>query len=198
MFKKLMSFINNKAETAIEKNTSPEDAWRSAGRILIKEIDRLRHTRITAAHEIRKLEKKVAEHKEHHEKKEAEIKKLLAANQEVSNSHYILALQHRNIWQGLQDKIEDLRSMNVQIDLSVVELDKKMAEVKINLDIIELNKETENMGLTIPEDVIASVGHTTVNVDTIVTKIDVLLGGKNAASVTSADVSAYIDALKAN
>lgn len=197
MIKKLFSFLNNKVETVIEKNTSPEDAWRSAARILIKEIDRLQHTRITANHEIVKLSKKVVEHKALHESKEAEIKKLLAASQEVSNSHYILALQHRNIWQGLKEKINELFEMNKQIDLSVVELDKKLADVKMNLEIIELNKQTESLGLTVPEDVIASVGHTSVNVDTIVTKIDVLLGGKNAASVTSADVSAYIEALKA-
>ncbi|CCK74108.1 protein of unknown function [Pseudotevenvirus RB43] len=197
MIKKIFSFLNNKVETVIEQNTSPEDAWRSAARILIKEIDRLQHTRITAAHEIAKLSKKVVEHKALHESKEAEIKKLLAASQEVSNSHYILALQHRNIWQGLKEKINELAEMNKQIDLSVVELDKKLADVKMNLEIIELNKQTESLGLTVPEDVIASVGHTSVNVDTIVTKIDVLLGGKNAASVTSADVSAYIEALKA-
>lgn len=87
--------------------------------------------------------------------------------------------------------------MNKEIDLSVVELDRKLADVKINLEIIELNKQTESLGLTVPEDVIAAVGHTSVSVDTIVTKIDVLLGGKNAASVTSADVSAYIDSLNA-
>lgn len=197
MFKKMFSFLNNKVETVIEKNTSPEDAWRSAARMLIKEIDRLQHTRITATQEISKLSKKVVEHKALHENKEAEIKKLLAASQEVSNSHYILALQHRNIWQGLKEKINELEEMNKQIDLSVVELDKKLGDVKMNLEIIELNKQTESLGLTVPEDVIASVGHTTVNVDTIVTKIDVLLGGKNAASVTSADVSAYIEALKA-
>lgn len=197
MFKKLVSFVTGKVETAIEQNTSPEEAWRSAARILIKEIDRLQHTRVSAVQEIVKLKKKVKEHKDLHSGKESEIKKLLAAGQEVSNSHYVLALQHRNIWQGLQTKIEDLEGMNKEIDLSVVELDRKLADVKINLEIIELNKQTESLGLTVPEDVIAAVGHTSVSVDTIVTKIDVLLGGKNAASVTSADVSAYIDSLNA-
>lgn len=197
MFKKLVSFVTGKVETAIEQNTSPEEAWRSAARILIKEIDRLQHTRVSAVQEIAKLKKKVTEHKNLHTGKESEIKKLLAAGQEVSNSHYVLALQHRNIWQGLQTKIEDLEGMNKEIDLSVVELDRKLADVKINLEIIELNKQTESLGLTVPEDVIAAVGHTSVSVDTIVTKIDVLLGGKNAASVTSADVSAYIDSLNA-
>lgn len=195
MFKKLVSFVTGKVETAIEQNTSPEEAWRSAARILIKEIDRLQHTRVSAVQEIVKLKKKVKEHKDLHSGKESEIKTLLAAGQEVSNSHYVLALQHRNIWQGLQTKIEELEGMNKEIDLSVVELDRKLADVKINLEIIELNKQTESLGLTVPEDVIAAVGHTSVSVDTIVTKIDVLLGGKNAASVTSADVSAYIDSL---
>lgn len=197
MFKKIVAFVTGKVETAIEQNTSPEEAWRSAARILIKEIDRLQHTRISAVQEIAKLKKKVVEHKDLHTGKESEIKKLLAAGQEVSNSHYVLALQHRNIWQGLQTKIEELEGMNKEIDLSVVELDRKLADVKINLEIIELNKQTESLGLTVPEDVIAAVGHTSVSVDTIVTKIDVLLGGKNAASVTSADVSAYIDSLNA-
>lgn len=197
MFKKIVAFVTGKVETAIEQNTSPEEAWRSAARILIKEIDRLQHTRVSAVQEIVKLKKKVKEHKDLHSGKESEIKKLLAAGQEVSNSHYVLALQHRNIWQGLQTKIEDLEGMNKEIDLSVVELDRKLADVKINLEIIELNKQTESLGLTVPEDVIAAVGHTSVSVDTIVTKIDVLLGGKNAASVTSADVSAYIDSLNA-
>lgn len=197
MFKKIVAFVTGKVETAIEQNTSPEEAWRSAARILIKEIDRLQHTRVSAVQEIAKLKKKVREHKDLHSGKESEIKKLLAAGQEVSNSHYVLALQHRNIWQGLQTKIEELEGMNKEIDLSVVELDRKLADVKINLEIIELNKQTESLGLTVPEDVIAAVGHTSVSVDTIVTKIDVLLGGKNAASVTSADVSAYIDSLNA-
>ncbi|AFC22354.1 hypothetical protein CPT_Margaery256 [Citrobacter phage Margaery] len=197
MFKKIVAFVTGKVETAIEQNTSPEEAWRSAARILIKEIDRLQHTRVSAVQEIVKLKKKVKEHKDLHSGKESEIKKLLAAGQEVSNSHYVLALQHRNIWQGLQTKIEELEGMNKEIDLSVVELDRKLADVKINLEIIELNKQTESLGLTVPEDVIAAVGHTSVSVDTIVTKIDVLLGGKNAASVTSADVSAYIDSLNA-
>ncbi len=197
MFKKIVAFVTGKVETAIEQNTSPEEAWRSAARILIKEIDRLQHTRVSAVQEIVKLKKKVKEHKDLHTGKESEIKKLLAAGQEVSNSHYVLALQHRNIWQGLQTKIEELEGMNKEIDLSVVELDRKLADVKINLEIIELNKQTESLGLTVPEDVIAAVGHTSVSVDTIVTKIDVLLGGKNAASVTSADVSDYIAALNA-
>lgn len=197
MFKKIVAFVTGKVETAIEQNTSPEEAWCSAARILIKEIDRLQHTRVSAVQEIVKLKKKVKEHKDLHSGKESEIKKLLAAGQEVSNSHYVLALQHRNIWQGLQTKIEELEGMNKEIDLSVVELDRKLADVKINLEIIELNKQTESLGLTVPEDVIAAVGHTSVSVDTIVTKIDVLLGGKNAASVTSADVSAYIDSLNA-
>lgn len=197
MFKKIMAFVNGKVETAIEKNTSPEDSYRGAARLLLKEIDRLRHTRVSSVREIAKLKLKVEEHKGLHLNKEKEIKKLISAGQEISNSHYILALQHRNIWQGLSKKIDDLEAMNVQIDVSVVDLDKKLSDVAINLEIIELNKQTENLGLNVPEDVIASVGHTSIDVDTIVTKIDVLLGGKNGmASVTPTDVSDYIDSLK--
>lgn len=75
MFKKLVSFVTGKVETAIEQNTSPEEAWRSAARILIKEIDRLQHTRVSAVQEIVKLKKKVKEHKDLHSGKESEIKK---------------------------------------------------------------------------------------------------------------------------
>lgn len=38
MFKKIVAFVTGKVETAIEQNTSPEEAWRSAARILIKEL----------------------------------------------------------------------------------------------------------------------------------------------------------------
>lgn len=74
MFKKIVAFVTGKVETAIEQNTSPEEAWRSAARILIKEIDRLQHTRVSAVQEIVKLKKKVKEHKDLHSGKESEIK----------------------------------------------------------------------------------------------------------------------------
>lgn len=192
---KITAFFRNKVETAIEKNTSPEDMWRDAARQLIAEIDKLRHTKVAATREIATLLNKISEHKNLHESKENEIKALRKSGVDVSNSHYVLALQHRNIWQGLKVKVTELEEMIKQIDVSVVELADKLADVKINIEIIELNKQTENLGLTIPEDVIAAVGHTSVNVDTIVTKIDVLLGGKNASAVTSADISAYKAAL---
>lgn len=198
MFAKLKNFLSAKVETAIEANTSPEDAYRQAARLLINEIDRLKHSRVSIDQEIAKMARKIMEHKNHHVSKEAEIKKLLAAKQDVSNSHYILALQHRNIWQGLEARREELRNTNTTIDESVVDLDRKLRDVHMNIEVIELNKQTESLGLSVPEDVLASMGHVSVSVDTIVTKIDVLLGGKNAAAVTSSDVSAYIDSLKAN
>ena len=39
MFKKLVSFVTGKVETAIEQNTSPEEAWRS-GESTLKDTEK--------------------------------------------------------------------------------------------------------------------------------------------------------------
>lgn len=197
MLKSISAFFSNKVSTAIEKATKPEDMYRDAARQLIGEIDRLKHTQVSSTREIVKIEKLVEKHSGLHQNKEAEIIALQRSGSVVSNNHVILALQHRNIVSGLGQKKIDLTEMNNQIDLSVVELSAKLDDIKMNLDIIALNEETAKLGLTVPEDVIAAVGHVNVNVDTLITKVDVLMGGSQSmASVTTGDIASYMEELK--
>lgn len=197
MLKSISAFFSNKISTAIEKATKPEDMYRDAARQLIGEIDRLRHAQISSTREIVNIEKLVDKHTALHKNKEAEIIALQRSGADVSKNHVILALQHRNIVTGLGQKKADLSEMNNQIDASVVELSTKLDDIKMNLDIIALNEETSKLGLSIPEDVIAAVGHVNVNVDTLITKVDVLMGGSQSmASVTTGDIASYMEELK--
>lgn len=197
ILKSISSFFSNKVETAIEKATKPEDMYRDAARQLIGEIDRLKHTRVSSVREIVNIDKLVEKHSALHKSKEDEIVLLQRSGADVSKNHIILALQHRNIVTGLGQKKTGLSEMNNQIDASVVELSTKLDDIKMNLDIIALNEETAKLGLTIPEDVIAAVGHVNVNVDTLITKVDVLMGGSQSmASVTSGDIASYMEELK--
>lgn len=197
MLKSISAFFSGKVLSAIEKATKPEDVYRDAARQLISEIDRLKHTQVSSIREIDKIEKLVEKHSGLHKNKEAEIIALQRSGSVVSNNHVILALQHRNIVSGLGQKKIDLTEMNNQIDLSVVELSTKLDDIKMNLDIIALNEETAKLGLTVPEDVIAAVGHVNVNVDTLITRVDVLMGGSQSmASVTTGDIASYMEELK--
>ncbi|QPI17915.1 hypothetical protein POP12_123 [Pectobacterium phage POP12] len=199
MFKSIASFFKTKVNAAIENALTPEDVYRDASRQLIGEIDRLRHASITTKREIVTVESNIQKHLRLQKQKEKEIIAISRSGADVSKSHVVLALQHKNIVEGLTAKREEMIGVNVQIAESVVELSAKLEDVKLNLDIIRLNSETSKLGLSVAEDVVAAAAHVSVNVDTLVTKVDVLLGGGagDMTKVTSFDVDEYLKTLKA-
>jgi len=190
-FKKLFNFVNNRASTAIETATKPEERTREASRLIIRKMDELRHKEIDGKKQIKKLQDLVDTHAAEHQKKETQILELLKAEQDVPQNLYVLSVQHRNIAEGLKGKLLKSQEAVDKIPASIVKLDQRLADVRMQQEVQELATISKELGIDMPEDLQASIDHDLATVDNILLEMEVLNGGDKAFTVNTIDVSVY-------
>lgn len=190
-FKKLFNFVNNRASTAIENATKPEERTREASRLIVSKMNELRHKEIDGIKQIAKIQGLIDTHSAEHQKKEGQILELLKSEQEVPQNLYVLSVQHRNIAEGLKAKLVKSQEAVDKIPQSIVKLDQRLADVRMQQEVQELATISKELGIDMPEDLQASIDHELANVDNILLEMEVLNGGDKAFAVNAIDVSVY-------
>lgn len=191
VIKKLFNFVNNRASTAIENATKPEERTREASRLIVSKMGELRHKEIDGKKQIAKTQALIDTHAAEHRKKEDQILELLKSEQEVPQNLYVLSVQHRNIAEGLKGKLVKSQEAADKIPEYIVNLDRRLADVRMQQEVQELATISKELGIDMPEDLQASIDHDLANVDTILLEMEVLNGGDKAFAVNAIDVSVY-------
>lgn len=191
VIKKLFNFVNNRASTAIESATKPEERTREASRLIIRKMDELRHKEIEGVKQIAKTQALVDTHTAEHQKKEGQILELLKAEQDVPQNLYVLSVQHRNIAEGLKSRLAKSQETVDRIPASIVKLDQRLSDVRMQQEVQELATISKELGIDMPEDLQASIDHDLATVDNILLEMEVLNGGEKAFAVNAIDVSVY-------
>ncbi|WJZ28019.1 hypothetical protein NCTGTJJY_CDS0140 [Serratia phage 92A1] len=187
IIKTIKSFFKGKVATAIASSISAEDKYNQAALTLIHEIDRLSHSQVASVNQISKLRTTAQTHAEAQSKKEREIKHIAKTSGEISKTHAKIAMQHKILAEAATKKALSLEEKNNEIDIQVVNLGSALDEIKAQLEYIRLAKESNSLGLELPSDVIESVGHVKVDVDTLIREVDTFLGSK-AGTMTTTDL----------
>lgn len=196
--KTLKSFFQGKVATAVAKSISAEDKYNQAALTIIHEIDRLKHSQVASVNTVSKLRTQAQTHTEAQAKKEREILHIAQTTGEMSKIHAKIALQHKILAEALTKKAEALTAKNLEIDVQVVGLADQLDEIKAQLEYIRVAKESNSLGLELPEDVIESVGHVKVDVDTLIREVDVFMGSKaGTMDTTGIDLEMYMAELSA-
>ncbi|QPI13987.1 hypothetical protein MYO4S_00236 [Serratia phage 4S] len=189
----LKSFFKGKVATAVAKSVNAEDKYNQAALTVIHEIDRLKHSQVASVNTISKLQAQAETHRQAQAKKEREILHIASTTGEMSKIHAKIALQHKLLAEAVTKKAETLTAKNLEIDVQVVALADKLDEIKAQLEYIRVAKESNSLGLELPEDVIESVGHVQVDIDTLVREVDVFMGSKAGTMDTSGmDLEMYM------
>lgn len=190
--KMIVEFLRTKFGAFAAKNTSATDKLNAAARRIIDNIDMLRHRDVSAANEISKIRAKGEASAAEYQKREKEILLLRRQGKPVQEVMVKIALQHRQISEAMTQRADALVEMTKQIKATVVEMDDKLQEIKMQLEFARLNEESKAMGIGSVEDVIESAGHANVDVDTILTEIDVFIGDEARGVASSTDITLYM------
>lgn len=190
--KTLKSFFRGKVATAIASSITAEDKYNQAALTLIHEIDRLQHSQVASKNTISKLKDQANIHSAAQLTKERELKLNAELNGTVSKVQAKIAMQHKILATAATTKVKSLTDKNNEIDKQIVILADSLDEVKAQLEYIRLAKESNSLGLEVPSDVIESVGHVKVDVDTLIREVDVFLGSSATMSTSNLDLDAYI------
>lgn len=200
MLKKLVAFIRAKFGTFAARNTSVEDQYTEAGNRLIDEIHKLKTRSVTSRKEKVRLLELSREKTARQEAKEKEIKYLMKTNptQDLT-THVKLAILYRNTAAALKKKADEIDGIQESIAEAVIKLDDERQSLAVKLEFIREARSVDAMGIESVEDVVLSAGLTSVDVETILRRVDTFNSDQIPAEIqaTSADVAEYLESLKA-
>ncbi len=198
MLKKIVEFIRAKLGTFTARNTSVEDQYTAAANRLIDEIHKLRTRYETSKAEKVRLTKAANDKRERQASKEKEIKHFMATEPDRDlTMHVKLAILYRNTAAALDKKAAEIDGIQASIKEAVVKLDDERQNLSVKLEFIRESRAVNSMGIDSVEDVILSSGLTSVDVETILRRVDTFNGEQVPAEVqaTSADVAEYLASL---
>lgn len=200
MLKKLVAFIRAKFATFAARNTTVEDQYTEAADRLIDEIHKLKTRSVTSRKEKVRLLELSREKTARQEAKEKEIKYLMKTNptQDLT-THVKLAILYRNTAAALKKKADEIDGIQESIAEAVIKLDDERQSLAVKLEFIREARSVDAMGIESVEDVVLSAGLTSVDVETILRRVDTFNSDQIPAEIqaTSADVAEYLESLKA-
>lgn len=201
-FKTLLKRIFSTAEanvvSGLEKLNSTEKRFNLAANKLCEEIRRLETARVANKREGVKLTNMAVENDADANKREEEIKQLLARGGQPNRAVVQIILHRRRIATALLKQAEELKASEDVINSAIVQLGDRLDTVKANLELARIKKETNGMGLSLPEDIEFDAGIVNVDVDALVREIEVQDSGAGMVSApSSVEIENYLASLTA-
>ena len=193
-FKTLLKRIFSTAEanvvSGLEKLNSTEKRCNLEANKRGEEIGRLETARVPNKREGVKLTNMAVENDADANKREEEIKQLLARGGQPNRAVVQIILHRRRIATALLKQAEELKASEDVINSAIVQLGDRLDTVKANLELARIKKETNGMGLSLPEDIEFDAGIVNVDVDALVREIE---GQDSGAGMVSAPSSVEIE-----
>lgn len=193
IFQRLKSIFNDattKVELVVQKSVSPKERFQKAALDLSDKIDEFQKSEIRINREIRKVTSQIYDHSNEGDKISKLIKLKIEQGEEVPPALYKLGYTRELIVENLKAKKAQYAEAVAVIPENVVKLDAKRSEIMLNIELINLNQVSDELGLTLPEDITSSVDISVVDIDTMLVKTEII-HGESATSIDTAGLELY-------
>lgn len=198
LLKSIFSTAEANVVSGLEKLNSTEKRLNLAATKLCDEIRRLETARVTNKREAARVTNLAVENDADANKREDEIKQLLARGGQPNRAVVQIILHRRRISAALMKQAEELTASQDVLNSAIVQLGDRLDTIKANLELARIKQETSGMGLTLPEDIEFDAGIVNVDVDALVREIEVQDSSAGLVSApSSVEIENYLASLSA-
>lgn len=198
LLKSIFSTAEANVVSGLEKLNSTEKRLNLAATKLCDEIRRLETARVTNKREAARVTNLAVENDADANKREEEIKQLLARGGQPNRAVVQIILHRRRISAALMKQAEELTASQDVLNSAIVQLGDRLDTIKANLELARIKQETSGMGLTLPEDIEFDAGIVNVDVDALVREIEVQDSSAGLVSApSSVEIENYLASLSA-
>lgn len=199
MFKRIAAFLKVKTDSAMIKNMSVQEQYESAALQIIQEIKKLRQRHVEAKGEIVRFRQIAKQKDEARAKVDSDILTVRKTSPKTDVSTRVkLALIHKHSAVQFRKKADALEEMLVQIEDTVRLYSDKRDDLAIRLELIRETKAAREAGLENVDDVLESAAMLDIDIDTILSEVQVFKGDDTTAvNIGSSDMEDYLSQLEA-
>lgn len=196
IFKRIFGIMNAKATTLAVNQIKAVDNYNQASVILMDEIERLDREKNEGKKLLVEFQNKIKDLDKDADSREATVRKLLEAGNDVDKTVLQIILRKRQLAAGLHDKVKAIEEGNKKRAQSIVLLNDRLETLKHQLELERLNARFAEEGVDLPEVVDYNVEDVTISVNRLMQEVDVFTTSTSETPVTAIDVDAYLESLK--
>lgn len=193
--KRLFRSVEANVNHAVTQNINAEKQLKLAASTLCDEIRRLEHSRVSTKQRMSQLYKEADKHRADFNDREKQLKELISRGGKPTNSLVLLVLNKKKLADALTENGHTVRDSLPKLNEAIVGLGDRLDEVKASLDLVRLKQESEDLGVLLPDDLEAVVGHTTVDVDAIIRDVETFTGHDVRSGASTDEIDQYLASL---
>lgn len=195
LMKRIFTVFEANAVAGLDKLTDTEKRLNLAARKLSDEIRRLEEARVANVMQAVKMRKTAEENLAEAYKRENILKDAISRGVTPSRAEALIILHRRRIGEALQVKVTDIESSNKELNNAIIQLGDKLDDVKSNLELVRIQKEINDLGLSLPEDVVYSASMANIDVDAILREAEISDPKYSVNSPSSIEADNYLASL---
>ncbi|UPW36136.1 hypothetical protein T751_00030 [Klebsiella phage T751] len=173
LLKRIFTTVEANVTTGLDKLTDTEKRLNLAARKLSDEIRRLEEARVSNVRQAIKMRKTAEENLGEAVNREQILKDAIARGGKPTRSEALIILHRRRIGEALLVKVTDIENSNKELNKAIIQLGDKFDEIKSSLELVRIQKETNELGLSLPEDVDYAAGMVNIDVDAILREAEI-------------------------
>lgn len=173
LMKRIFTVIEMNINSGLDNMASTEKRLTQAARKLSVEIYRLEKARLQNFRQTAKFKHMAEQNRTEAARREQTLIEAKGCGKELGRATAVIVLQRLRMAEALENKIKETSGVDAQIREAIIQLGERLEDVKANLELITLQRETEDLGLTLPEDIDYSVGLANIDVDSIIREVEI-------------------------
>lgn len=173
LLKRIFTTVEANVTAGLDKLTDTEKRLNLAARKLSDEIRRLEEARVSNVRQAIKMRKTAEENLGEAANREQILKDAIARGGKPTRSEALIVLHRRRIGEALLVKVTDIENSNKELNKAIIQLGDKFDEIKSSLELVRIQKETNELGLSLPEDVDYAAGMVNIDVDAILREAEI-------------------------
>lgn len=173
LMKRIFTVFEANAVAGLDKLTDTEKRLNLAARKLSDEIRRLEEARVSNVRQAIKMRKTAEENLGEAVNREQILKDAIARGGKPTRSEALIILHRRRIGEALLVKVTDIENSNKELNKAIIQLGDKFDEIKSSLELVRIQKETNELGLSLPEEVDYAAGMVNIDVDAILREAEI-------------------------
>lgn len=173
LLKRIFTTVEANVTAGLDKLTDTEKRLNLAARKLSDEIRRLEEARVSNVRQAIKMRKTAEENLGEADMRETALKDAISRGVNPNRADALIILHRRRIGEALLVKVTDIENSNKELNNAIIQLGDKFDKLKSNLELVRIQKETNELGLSLPEDVDYAAGMVNIDVDAILREAEI-------------------------
>ncbi|AXY85277.1 conserved uncharacterized protein [Salmonella phage Vi01] len=195
LLKRIFTTVEANVTAGLDKLTDTEKRLNLAARKLSDHIRRLEETRVTNVRQGVKMKKTADENLAEAIKRETILKDAIARGVTPTRADALIILHRRRMGEALLDKVKEIESGSVKLNSAIVQLGDKLDVVKSNLELVRIQKESNDLGLTLPEDIDYAADMVSIDVDSILREAEIADSNYSSNNPSTIEADNYLASL---